>query len=59
MEQYFPFHKLQEYMEIFDAIWIFLAVIFTVYVLSSLYYWTWSDQHVRHSDAPKNDKDLT
>lgn len=59
MEQYFPFHKLQEYMDIFNAVWISLAVFFVVWVLATLYYDAWRDQYVRHFDADKSDEDLT
>ena len=40
MEHYFPFHKLQEYYDIFTAVWITLAIIFTVYVMAGLFYWS-------------------
>jgi hypothetical protein len=54
--QYFNFRKLEQYMEIFDAIWISLAVFFIVWTLASLYYWSTEDLRLRHSDAPKNHK---
>lgn len=69
---HFPFEKLTEYSEALEALAIFAATFFVVYTLSSLYYWTTIDlkrsrpydlylgnKRVRHSDAPKNDKDLT
>ena len=75
---HFPFEMLTTWSEFLDATAIFMGVVFIVWVLASLYYWTTQDlrhpihdlglgnkkrkldhKRVRHSDAPKNDKDLT
>lgn len=53
MPEYFNFHKLEQYMEMFDAIWISLAVFGIVWTLASLYYWSTEDLRLRHSVAPK------
>ena len=54
--EYFNFRKLEQYMEIFDAIWISLAVFFIVWTLASLYYWSTEDLRLRHSVTPKDEK---
>jgi len=57
--QYFNFNKLVDYFNMLEATLIFLGVVFVVYVLASLYYWTTQDLRLRQPDAPKNDEDLT
>lgn len=57
--QYFNFHKLYDYLNMLESIAIFTMVVFVVWTLASLYYWSTEDLRLRHYVAPKKDKDLT
>lgn len=57
--QYFNFHKLYDYLNMLESIAIFTMVVFVVWTLASLYYWSTEDLRLRQNVAPKKDKDLT